>query len=85
MEADFYIYTHSRPRDGSVFNCWFGRGLRAWEGNRRTALWRKTCLTSGGYDVRIVEGGLTLDQAQAALVRWQAKIIAEGLDNQGSV
>ena len=82
---EFYVYLHKRPRDGSVFHAGYGRGKRAWEPIRRTALWKKTALRSGGFDVQIVEGCLTRDQAKASLKKWIGEIEAKGLDDPGSV
>lgn len=69
-EADWYIYTHESPRDGIIFEVAMGRGKRAWDPTRRSSLWRKHALTGGGFDVRIVEGCLSRDQAAASLKQW---------------
>lgn len=81
-DADFYIYTHASPRDGEIFEVAMGRGKRAWDPARRSPLWRKKALRAGGFDVRIVEGCLTRDQAAASLKQWAWKAGATLLEGR---
>jgi hypothetical protein len=82
IEADFYIYTHASPRDGEIFEVAMGRGKRAWDPAHRSPLWKKKALRAGGFDVRIVEGCLTRDQAAASLKQWAWKAGATLLEGR---
>jgi len=53
MEKKFYVYTHHRATDGSVFYVGKGHGKRAWSKSRSNPHWQNI-VKKNGYYVKIV-------------------------------
>jgi hypothetical protein len=58
-----YVYFHEL-HNGSVFYVGMGATDRAWETDSRNQYWKNVVKKHGGYHVRIVRDGLTLDEAR---------------------
>lgn len=53
----FYVYIHRRATDGVPFYVGKGKGLRAWDVDRRTAWWKRV-MAKYGHTVEIAQDGL---------------------------
>lgn len=76
--ADYYVYKHIRLKDGSTFYIGKGKGDRFSSEVSRNVYWNRIVRKDGGFNVEIVEDGLT-NQSACDL---EIKLINEiGLDN----
>lgn len=80
-EPVFYVYVHKRP-DGSIFYVGKGRDDRAWVKKSRNRHWSNVVNKYGGFDVEIIESGLTEPEAFAKEHNLIVELGIENLTNQ---
>ena len=72
MKNDYCVYVHTRP-DGSVFYVGKGVPSRPYRRNGRNMIWKAEVEKVGNFIVKIIESGLTEEQAFAK----EIELIAE--------
>lgn len=78
LEPIYYVYLHKRPELGTVFYVGKGHGNRAWIKTSRNKHWNNVVEKYGGFEVEIIKGGLTEQEAFVL----EAEIISKyGLNN----
>ena len=78
LESIYYVYLHKRPELGTVFYVGKGHGNRAWIKTSRNKHWNNVVEKYGGFEVEIIKGGLTEQEAFVL----EAEIISKyGLNN----
>lgn len=70
MTPVYYIYTHRRNDDQTIFFLDKGQGLRAWASTHHNSLWRDI-VAKHGYTVEVIAEGLSYKQANKQLKQFR--------------
>jgi len=78
MRNDYCVYVHTRP-DGSVFYVGKGVPSRPYRRNGRNSIWQAEVTKMGNFLVKIIESGLTEEQAFAKEIELIAEFRSMGI------
>ena len=75
----FYVYEHIRLDTNAVFYVGKGKGRRCFEARRRNQHWKRVVSKAGGFDVRVIIGGIDEELAFLAEQELISKLKAQGV------